>query len=139
VSRVGVASDGGRAEASLPDNWRASLGTAAPDAADLSRVRGSGSAFANHGGADQASRTQDDLLSGIGHVTPLASPRLPVVTQRDLDGIIAAETRGRAFVAGRRVDAHRFVPAPVIGRKSSDLANGRACRSRTDIRNAPLT
>jgi hypothetical protein len=28
---------------------------------------------------------------------------------------------------------------PVIGRKSSDLASGRACRSRTDIRNAPLT
>jgi len=43
----------------------------------------------NHGDADQERRTQDDLFSGIGHVIPLASPRLPVVTQRDLDRTIA--------------------------------------------------
>jgi hypothetical protein len=59
------------------------------------------------------------------------------VTQRDLDRTIACQDQRSSIC--RWPMRGRFVPAPVIGRKSSDLANGRACRSRTDIRNAPLT
>jgi len=62
------------------------------------------------GFADQESRTQDDLFSGIGHVIPLPSPELPAVTRRDLAGpllarpavdhLLLADARTQVFVPG---------------------------------------
>jgi PEP-CTERM motif len=74
------------------------------------------------GFADQESRTQDDLFSGIGHVIPLPSPELPAVTRRDLAGpllarpavdhLSLADARTQVVCAGRLLPDENPVTSP---------------------------
>jgi hypothetical protein len=88
----------------------APLGTAAPEVADLSPVRGSGSAFATMVVPTKRAAPRTICLAGLGMSYLCLLRGLPVVTQRDLDGTIACHDQRSSVCRWPMRGRTSFVP-----------------------------